>query len=720
MDALEKWSDPNAQKNSIEAINNIVNAPVRVVKTLDEMKVDLEGFEKKDYYHETPFVYIIQNITAGDRDAYDELIGHVLGYCIALKQVKIAKKEAQRLITDFEKKYPGSIPPKPEKEAAKEGFSGLDEFFDDDVTFGKFLVNDDGITANIAGEDIVVCMNPIIISERRENINSHEESIEIAFRLPVETTWRRVVIPTEKAFTKAGIVKALASRCCDVTEDSAKYLIAFLRYFRSKNLDKIKYAKVSEKLGWMDNKQFVPFTSDVSFDSARAGANAEIGESLRAHGDSAVWIDGIKKFRALPTSLPSRIMMAGSASAPIVGLLKVLPFWVHMTGNGTTGKSVTMRMCATIWGYAPLNGGWMQTMNTTVNSLEDLANFSNNLPLCLNELQLLQRKDPRAFAEFVYRMCEGNGRRRLGRDALQKKAGHWYTTVLSCGEDHVVTEMDRGGALSRVIDLVVDEPIMPKDELKPFCERVLDTSYGHAGKQIIEALAKMDTDNIRKEIADITDRLSKMGKATKQVDSAAILLWADMLLEKVVFKDGVLITNEEILSYLKTEEEIDDDLKAFNRLKSIVSENINNFVYDRPVLDDNGEQRKGLNGKLLYERMYPKGRAWGMILDDGNTVRFDGPRFTEEIMRCGYDPVRLVRYCLKKGYVEDGHTASHSSATKQYTLTPGAPKSWCYVFHFEPVTTSPVQPAQPVTTSPAQSVTTGGFTDVTEQTELPF
>lgn len=723
MNAVDKWASPETQKTVNEQIDQL--PAVHAVKTEDEIKVELEGFQYDDFYHEKPFALIVKNC-AGDRVLYDRLVKHVVEYCGALCKPKITEKKMRGLVSDYEQKYPELIPaPIKEEETEKNGFTGMDEFFDDDIVFGRYIANDNGITTSVAGIDVCVCMNPVVISERRESIISGEESIVIAFRLPVETGWRKVSIPTEKAFTKAGIVKALAARGCDVTEDSARDLIAYLRFFKHKNMNAIKSVKVSEKLGWMDNnKGFVPFTSDVKFDSARAGVNAEIGESLRTGGDEEVWVNGIKEFRALPTSLPSRIMMAGSAAAPVVGLLKVLPFWVQMTGNGTTGKSVTMRMCATMWGYAPLNGGWMQTMNTTANSLEDLANFSNNLPLCLNELQLLQRKDPRAFSEFVYRMCEGNGRRRLGRDAQQKKAGSWYTTVLSCGEDHVVTEMDRGGALSRVIDLTIDSPVMPKDELKPFCEKILDKSYGHAGKRIIAALAAMDPESIRAEITAITDRLSKHGKATKQVDAAAVILFADMLLEKYVFKDGILISDEEILSYLKAEEEIDDDLKAFNRLKSIVSENVNCFVYDRPIIDEETGKPRERNGKVITERIYPKGKAWGTILDDGNTVRFDSARFSEEIMKAGYDPIRLIKYCLKNDLVEDGHTEHHTSATKQYTLTPGANKTWCYVFHFENAEEEPTPPAEePKTTQTEPRVEqTNLFTDVTESTadELPF
>lgn len=444
---VEKYLNPesaHAAADAVEETAKIVKAPIRVVKTLEEIEKDIASFTASDFTGATlkAFEYYAKEAT---QDNCDQVFMNLEQRA---KECKVTKEHFSRGYGVINRKYMLPELNKKEETTTVNGFTGMDEFFDDDVVFGKYVVNDDGITANIAGVEVCVCMNPIIISERRENINNNnEESIVIAFRLPVEQKWRKVVVQTEKAFTKAGIVKALASRGCDVTEDSARDLIAYLRFFKSKNIKVIKCVKVSEKLGWMDNNQFVPFTSDVKFDSARAGVNAEIGESLRTGGDEQVWIEGIKKFRALSTSLPSRIMMAGSAAAPVVGLLKVLPFWVHLTGNGTTGKSVTMRMCATMWGYAPVSGGWMQTMNTTVNSLEDLANFSNNLPLCLNELQLLQRKDPRAFAEFVYRMCEGNGRRRLGRDALQKKAGHWYTTVLSCGEDHVVTEMDRGGAL---------------------------------------------------------------------------------------------------------------------------------------------------------------------------------------------------------------------------------------------------------------------------------
>lgn len=636
MNAVDKWANPETPKTVNEQIDQL--PAVHAVKTEDEIKVELEGFQYDDFYHEKPFALIVKNV-AGDRVLYDRLVKHCVEYCGALCKPKITEKKMRGLVSDYEQKYPELIPaPIKEEETVKAGFSGVEKFFGDkEVNYGGYTCTDNGIfdARSLPVKD--VCYQPLVISKIKENINSKLESMDISFKRYGESAWTTVTIASENAVSKASLVKVLRPRGGDVTEDSAKDLIPYIRKFEANNHAIIPKAKVSEKIGWTKDGNFVPFTGDIEFDTSRLGAFEDMGTALRAEGDPEVWLNGIREFRKLPTARATILLMDGSFASPLVSLTDALGFWMHMTGNGTTGKTVSMRMAATVWGYAPQKGGFMKTMNQTTNKLEEIANFVNHLPMCLNELQVLQRANPKLFAEFVYKICEGEGRGRLDRNGIAKKAGLFALIALSCGEIGILSDNEHGGAKSRVIDLVLDQPIMPRDQLKPFCDNILNKSYGHAGKMFLEAISSMSVEDIKAKIAEITERLQKFGKATKQIDAAALLLFADEVAEKYIFKDGIRISDEEMIGYLKDDDEIDDNVCGFDVLRSLIVGN------DVCFIDKDHH----------YE---PRGETWGKIEESGRKVSFIKGYFDREIRKAGYDPQRLIRWCAEKNnnYVEDG------------------------------------------------------------------
>ena len=693
----EKYLNPksaHAAADAVEETAKTVKAPIRVVKTVDEMYVEIEGFEPDDYAKGDAYLYAFKDENnQGDPDTYKSLKNKIIAWGVSKK---VGSKTELRKVFEgdkgkggLEQKY--QYPHDEEAVTTANGFSCMDKFFGSPINYGKFMCSDEGgiVCTNPQGAPVLICAHPLIVSEVRENVNTREQSVVITYKYPEEKNWKSVVMPRGDAVVKPSLVKALANRECDITQDTADKLIDYIRMFLVNNRLIIPRALMSEKVGWSlvadkDEDEpslvFIPFTEKIKFDVNRLGAFEDMGKALRAEGDPDVWLNGMREFRKLSTARQTILLMDGSFASPLVSLTDSLPFWMHMTGNGTTGKTVSMRMAATIWGNAPMpgktSGGWMKTMNQTTNKLEELANFANNLPLCLNELQVLQRANPKLFTEFVYKICEGEGRGRLGRDGVAKKSGSFSLITLSCGEMALLSDTEHGGAKSRVIDLVLDKPIMPVEKLKPFCDDVLNRSYGHAGPMFLNVISSMDVNDIKAEIASITERLQKFGKATKQIDAAALLLFADKVAEEHIFKDGVRISDEEMINFLKDEKEIDDNVVGFDVLREIIAGNDNCFIDKEHHIE-------------------PRGETWGKIEDGGKKVTFIKSYFDREMRKAGYDPQRIIRWAAEKSnnYVEDGRIdkdgkikAGESHIDKPVRgVNPEKPlgQTRCYVLHMD-------------------------------------
>ena len=87
-------------------------------------------------------------------------------------------------------------------------------------------------------------------------------------------------------------------------------------------------------------------------------------------------------------STTAKIILAASFASVLLEPLGCLPFFVHLWGvDSGTGKTVALMVAASVWGD-PAIGNYVKTFDGTVVGLEKTAAFLNELPLCLDELQL--------------------------------------------------------------------------------------------------------------------------------------------------------------------------------------------------------------------------------------------------------------------------------------------------------------------------------------------
>lgn len=658
MNAVDKWLNPDTPREVMAEIERA---------TVDPLDVEIEGFVADDFATEKPYVFILMN----HGNSEPALQGLKMKLKKQAERCKVKARDFDSMLKSVCVAHSDLMPRAVATTAMGKPceFEGLDQFGIDVNQVNTLgytcTMSGVGTSANFKGVEIpvTVCGHPILITKRYTNILSNVETVDISYYM--DGKWQTIrQIPRADVASTQKIVPILASRGVNVTSESAKGMVTFLSTFDQLNRDIIPRAKTTDTIGWMPDGSFVPFDGDIEVDAMSSDPSlSSMSSALHKAGDPEVWLNAIKDLRKKADSIPIRVMLAASFASVLVEPLGRLPGWVHMTGKGTTGKTISLRMAATVWGKAEVSDGWMRNMNATRVGMEVLAGFAHNLPLCLNELQTIQNE--KDFAERVYNICECSGRLRGSRNGGLQRSYSWRLMALSCGEQQIVTDADREGANSRVVEILVDHMLFgdpEKGEPQRFCSEVLDKSYGHAGPMFIAGFKSEDKATLTSEFVRITSALTAAGKAPKQADTGALILIADRLAEKYVFQDGVKLTAEDIMPYLKEQNEIDDNKKAFDALKSMVSENTNKFTM--------GE-------------VEPRGQVWGKIENKGTVVNFDQRIFDSELKARGYDAKRFIAWCLDNKIVEDGHTASHRSVAKQKVFIKGGTRTWAYVFHMD-------------------------------------
>lgn len=463
-----------------------------------------------------------------------------------------------------------------ESQAAQNGFDvekNYTEFsgFKDERQFksGKYKCSDDGVSyTNGFGTEIVVCSHPILPIRRLVNIDTNTEKIEIAYRRG--NRWRTQIVSRGTLANKSEIL-SLADVGVAVTNTNAGELSDYIAAMEAENYDELAEVSSVGRLGWIEDYGFSPYVDNLAFDGEAIFRS--YFDSVKPCGELDKWLDAIRAIRQ-ENKKPTLMMLAASFASVLIAPCSLLPFFCHLHGGTEAGKTVALMMCASVWAN-PEMGKYIHSFNSTSVAQEQSASFCNSLPLILDELQII--KDRKNFDNTIYQLCEGVGRARGQKQGGLQKTATWSNCILTSGEFPISSGNSGAGAVNRIIEVDLADGKMFDNPIEFLAS--IKGQYGTAGKAFIEWL-QADEANIeearslqKKYYAEIVK-----GQTTeKQSASAALILAADELIERVLFKDGIRLTVSDIVPYLATKEQVSQNVRALSYIYDYVAVNSAKF-----------------------------------------------------------------------------------------------------------------------------------------------
>lgn len=451
---------------------------------------------------------------------------------------------------------------------------------------GEWHCDSDGVSKILKEREEYACLHPIMPTERLVNIDTGEEKLRVSFYKG--KYWRDFIASKLDLFDASKVIKYSALGV-SVTSKSAKLLSEFLCDIETLNPDLIPETESVGRLGYIgDGSQFSPYVENLIFDGEANYRN--IYNAISSKGNKSLWFAEAKKCRS--ESLTAQIMLAASFASPLLNKLGCLPFFVHLWGvESGTGKTVALMLAASVWGD-PDVGQYIQTFNSTQVSCERTAAFLNNIPLCIDELQL--SKDSHGHSKFdVYQLAQGVGRGRGNRAGGIDTVPTWSLCILTTGESPIVQASAGAGAVNRVIDIEcrASESVI-KDGFTT--SAIIKQNYGFAGREFIEAMTDDVLQEAQTRYREMFKQLSCGDSTEKQAMAAAMLIVADELADKHIFKSGKVLTVGDIIGFLKDKSEVSAGQRAYNYLCDYIA--MNQIRFQKP--DEN------------------TGEVWGKIMDD--------------------------------------------------------------------------------------------------------
>ena len=436
-----------------------------------------------------------------------------------------------------------------------------------ELNAGDWEADDSGIFKKNGYNDEVACPHPIMPVERLVNIDTGEEKLQLAFRKG--TIWRKIIV-SKTVLASSNKVTELAGSGIAVTSQNARAFIQYISDMENMNYYLIPEKKSIGRFGYIPDEGFSPFVDGLIFDG---DVNFKaMFQTVRSRGSETKWLETAAEVREMSTT--ARIILAASFASVLLEPLNCLPFFVHLWGvDSGTGKTVALMVAASVWGD-PAVGSYVKTFDGTVVGMEKTAAFLNNLPFCLDELQLA--KDSKGRTTFdVYKLAQGVGRTRGNRSGGVDLTPTWRNCILTTGESPLTGTASGAGAVNRVIDIECKSAqAVIKDGMR--ISGAVKRNYGFAGRKFVERLYQPGViDQVSERYRELFRILSDRDTTEKQAMAAAAIILADELACQWIFSGQQPLTIEQVSEFLASKAAVSAGDRGYKYLCDWVTQNSN-------------------------------------------------------------------------------------------------------------------------------------------------
>ena len=485
------------------------------------------------------------------------------------------------------------------------------EWICDERGVWKFVLLGNGNTKKEIASSI-----PLLPSAIYENQENGEEKIQLSFFK--NGKWKQILVPRSIAASKTKIV-ALADKGMEITSETASSTVKYIADVVNRNQDTLPRVASIGHMGWDTNGEFVPYS-----DSIQPDFGDQFGALLTAIEPKGTLQEWYKIVVPLLKSPYMRMTIAASLASALIGPMRGLPFVFHLWGGTGAGKTVALKVAASIWGN-PDEGKMVDTMNNTINYIMEKAGVLYSIPFFGDELQTIKGNGGN-YDSLIYRVTGQANRGRLRANGSMGRRLSWQNSFLFTGEEPITQSNSGGGAINRVVELECTEKII-QDGNRTVTE--IADCYGVLGPAFI-AQARKSHDTNRTVFRQYEKELLGMEGTGKQAQALALMLTAYSLFQSTAPSDCPMLTIKDAKGCMKSSQEVDTARRAYEYVCGQIGINQNKFVMN------------GIN---------PKGETWGAVFGN-NTVDIFREALEGILKEGGYSLRAVKREWLKRGYMK--------------------------------------------------------------------
>ena len=337
-----------------------------------------------------------------------------------------------------------------------------------------------------------------------------------------------IIVPRTTLASSSRVVE-LSAHGIPIDSSTALGTVPFFTKFLLENENTMPLLSATPHLGWQADGSFLPCLSAVRL--VKIGDEIDSTDSLKPSGTLEEWIDAMSPLRQY---IGARLAMAASMSGPILQLLGIRTFIVHLWGPSQSGKTASQKAALSIWLNPAAAAGNMVSFNSTRVALETTLGYLKNLPFMINERQQVG-KEQSFLDQLLYMLSEGQGRSRGARNGGLRRVCTWQTTIITSGEHPLTTAGSAEGERTRTLEIFA-ETFITDNTLASQMHSLSEQYYGTAGITVLR-YAIDNTDTIVNEFQAFKAFILATNNTLpgSYYDYIAVLAVSEMLLSKVIF-----------------------------------------------------------------------------------------------------------------------------------------------------------------------------------------
>ncbi|KIL98254.1 MAG: DUF927 domain-containing protein [Magnetospirillum sp.] len=164
---------------------------------------------------------------------------------------------------------------------------------------------------------------------------------------------------------------------------------------------------------------------------------------------------------------------------------------LNLSGLSSSGKTTAQKLAVSAWTSTGIGAGLLQSMRSTENAVEVIAQAASGTVLALDELAHV---DGRTIAKLIYAIAGGQGKARMTAGAMLKQRYAWSTYALLSSECSLEEKVraDGGAWIAGMAVRIVDVDVTDVDRTVPASTlraiAGIDDHHGHAGPAFVEQI----------------------------------------------------------------------------------------------------------------------------------------------------------------------------------------------------------------------------------------
>ena len=438
---------------------------------------------------------------------------------------------------------------------------------------------------------------PVVVTKRlrADGIKRYEVAIRIC------NVWEEHEVDAQ-VLTNARRIHELDDYGCLVADAglATRFFISFL----ADNERDLNELKIYSKPGWNGEKFIYPTPKESSLYRVER-SNIDYSAMFATKGTIGEWI---KKFVDISNrSAIHRIYIGAALAAPLLYVLGLPNFWLHINGRRNLCKTPLMKFALSIFGNPEKI---MRTFDASPKHLVTMAVGLNDLPQGIDEGETLNEKAMSAFQTTIYNFVAGVDGQRNQRNGDVRVTEDFRGVRISTSEQPLLRKSNKGGAYKRFIDLHLSEALFNVTEGREL-HLFVTRCHGHFGRlwtEYVVTHAKeilADFEAISKSLAEEygdeyeTAHLLNLAACAVAFWHFRLLLQLDTKFEKSLARADASI----VLKHLPTQEEIDDTKRWIELLAGYVASHPKHF-WRKVILADGTIPTETFYAPTLYGRVF--------------------------------------------------------------------------------------------------------------------